>query len=254
MRPQIGLQLYSLRQQCGENLEQVLMKLAETGYDGVEFYSFYNFEANELKKLLDKYGLKSIGTHIGIEELKTGLDDLICYSTALGSKYVTLAYYNTEQQDGWLRLCEVLESAGEKLCEQGLSLLYHNHAHELIPDVHGERPLEIILKNTTPQNLSLEVDCYWVKHAGLDPVAYLQNNLGRVRAVHLKDMDKEERKTTEVGTGIINNAGLYQICAEAGFEWVIIEQDEIYIDPFASIKISLENVKKFGERWTDKNY
>lgn len=245
INPQIGLQLYSLRQQCGANLEQVLGALAETGYDGVEFYSFHDREANDLKKLLDKYGLKAIGTHTSVEALKTGLDELIRYSTVLGSKYVTLAYYNADDQAGWLRLCELLERAGERLRREGLSLLYHNHDHEFIPTTDGERPQEIILKNTSPENLALEVDCYWVKYAGFDPEQYLKQNLGRVRTVHLKDMEKKERKMTEVGTGIINYAGIYRICAEASFEWVIIEQDDIYIDPFASIKISLENVKKF---------
>ncbi|HBR33318.1 MAG TPA: sugar phosphate isomerase/epimerase, partial [Firmicutes bacterium] len=77
---------------------------------------------------------------------------------------------------------------------------------------------------------------------------YLKNNLGRVKTVHLKDMEKNKRKMTEVGTGIIDYAGIYKICAEADFEWVIIEQDDIEIDPWQSIKISLENVKKFRQR------
>lgn len=248
METKIGLQLYSLRQQCNENLERVFAALSNTGYDGVEFHSFYDLAANDLKKLLDKYCLKPIGTHTGLEGLQTSLDDLIRYSTTIGSKDVTLAYYNSDHRDDWLRLCAVLESVGEKLRGYGLNLLYHNHAHEFIANLDGERPIDLILKLTSPQNLSLELDCYWVKYAGMDPEHYLKNNLGRVKTVHLKDMEKNKRKMTEVGTGIIDYAGIYKICAEADFEWVIIEQDDIEIDPWQSIKISLENVKKFRQR------
>lgn len=248
MKTKIGLQLYSLRQQCAANLEAVFKALATVGYDGVELCSLYGRKAADLKQLLAKYGLKAIGTHTSVETLQEGLDDLIRDSTTLGCAYVTLAYYHAAQKEGWLRLAALLERTGEKLREYGLRLLYHNHEHEFYPMVDGEKPMEILLENTTPQNLALEVDCYWVKYAGGDPEQFLCDHLGRVCTVHLKDMAKTARKTTEVGTGIINYAGISRLCAAAGLAWVIIEQDEIEIDLFTSVKISLENVRKLPWR------
>lgn len=245
MKTDIGLQLFSLRQKCEENLEDVLSALSCIGYDGVEFYSFYDIEAREMKKLLDKYNLKAMGTHTGIEALTTGLDDLIRYCTAIGCQYVTLAYYNSDTRDGWLKLCEILNKTGEKLRNGGLTLMYHNHAHEFDPCFNGEMPEEMILKNTSPENLSLELDVYWAKYAGVDPGQFLKANLSRIGTIHLKDMDKNERKMTEVGTGRIDCKGLYRICQDAKSDWVIIEQDIIYIDPFESVKISFDNVRKF---------
>lgn len=245
MKPNIGLQLYSIREKCSENLENVFKNLANVGYDGVEFYSFFDIEAGKMKELLNTYNLKAMGTHTNIDVLKNDLDGLIRYMTTLESKYVGLAYYDAEDKDGWLRLCEVLEKTGEKLNKNGITLMYHNHGHELIPKYNGESAEDILLKNTSPANLSLELDCYWVRSAGLDPIIYLKDNLKRVKTIHLKDMDKNEEKMTEVGTGRNNCSELYNICKDANFEWVVIEQDNIYIDPFESVKISIDNVRKF---------
>ncbi|HEY5586127.1 MAG TPA: sugar phosphate isomerase/epimerase [Ruminiclostridium sp.] len=245
MKIDIGLQLYSLRQKCDENFENVLKAVSNAGYDGVEFYSFFDIEANKMKQMLNNYSLKSMGTHTNIDVLKKDLDGLLRYNTILESEYVSLAHYDAEDKDGWLRLCEILEKSGEKLRSNGFKLMYHNHGHEFEPKFNGEMAEDIILKNTSSQNVSLELDCYWVTYADIDPEVYLKNNLNRIKTVHLKDMDKNEKKMTEVGTGRINCAGLYNISKEAEFKWVVIEQDDIYIDPFESIKISIDNVRKF---------
>ncbi len=245
MNPSIGLQLYSLREQCQVNFENVLKALSYDGYDGVEFYSFFDIEARDMKELLKKYNLKSMGTHTSIQVLQNDLEGLIRYNALLGSQYVTLAYYNGESKEDWLRLCELLEKAGGKLRSEGLHFMYHNHGHEFEPRFNGETAVDIILKNTSPENVSLELDCYWVKYVNLDPELYLKNNLSRIKTIHLKDMDKNEKKMTEVGTGIIHCPALYHICKEADFNWVIIEQDCMYIDPFESIKISIDNVRRF---------
>lgn len=245
MKPNIGLQLYSLREKCMENFENVLRKVSNAGYDGVEFYSFFDIEAGKMKQMLNSYNLKSMGTHTNIDILKNDLDGLLRYNTTLGSDYVTLGYYAAEDRDEWLRLSEILEKSGEKLRRNGFKCLYHNHGHEFEPKYNGEIAENIILSNTSPENVSLELDCYWVTCADTNPEEYLKKNLNRIKTIHLKDMDKNEKKMTEVGTGKINCQRLYNICNEAGFNWVIIEQDDIYIDPFESIKISIDNVRKF---------
>jgi sugar phosphate isomerase/epimerase len=240
----VGLQLYSLREKCAENLENVYKALSGAGYDGVELYTFYGMEAIRMKQLLDKYGLKPMGTHAGYDMLKNDLDGLIRYAEALGMEYVGLSYFKSDKKDDWLRMCEVMEKSGEKIRRNGFDFLYHNHNHELEPLSSGERPLDIILENTSAENVSLELDCYWVKYAGIEPKTFLKNNLSRIKTIHLKDMGKD-RKMTEVGTGIIDCKGIYNICRDAGFKWVVIEQDDIYMEPFESVKISVENVRKF---------
>lgn len=245
MKTKIGLQIYSIREKCDQDFENVLKQVAAAGYDGIEFYSFFNIEADKMKQLLNTYNLKAMGTHTNFDVLQNDLDGLIRYMTTIESQYVGLAGYACEDRDGWLKFCEKFDKVGEKLRQNGISLLYHNHAHEFEQKFDGETVQEIILKNTSPENVSLEVDCYWVRYADLDPETYLKNNINRIKTIHLKDMSTDDRKMTEVGTGINNCSKLFNIVKDAGFEWVVIEQDNIYIDQFESIKISIDNVKKF---------
>lgn len=246
MGSKYGLQLYSIREKCVEDLENVLKNVSKAGYDGVEFYSFYDIEASHMKQLLNRYDLKAMGTHTNLESITTGLDGLMKYCDAISAKYVALAHYKSDNFDDWLRLCEMLEKSGERLRRNGFTLMYHNHDHEFQPSFNGEMPVDIILKNTSTANVSLELDCYWVRYADENPETYLKANLDRIKILHIKDMD-QDKKMTEVGTGIIDYQKLYNIADKAGFEWHIVEQDNIYIDPFESIKISANNLQKFSK-------
>ncbi len=244
MKPDIGLQLYSLRDKCSENFEKVLKEVSEAGYDGVEFYSFFDINAGDMKRLLGKYDLKAMGTHTNTDVLDNDLDGLIEYCNTIGIDMVGLGWYDSPDIDGWLRLCEKAEKWGNTMRRNGISFMYHNHSHEFIPKFNGEMAEDIILKNTSPENVSLELDCYWVAYAGLTPEKYLLDNLSRVKTIHIKDMSTEQdKRMTEVGTGIINCSSLYAIAEQAGFKWVAVEQDNIYIDPFESIRISIRNLR-----------
>ena len=246
MKPEIGLQLYSLREKCTENFENVLREVSLAGYDGVEFYSFFDINSKDMKELLKKYNLKAMGTHTNTDILNNDLDGLIKYCNYLEMESVGLGWYDAEDKDGWLRFCERAEKWGERMRGNGIHFMYHNHGHEFAPKFNGEFAEDIILKNTSPKNVSLELDCFWVTYAGLDPAEYLSKNISRIRTIHIKDMaDKHEKKMTEVGTGIINCGQLYKIAAQSDFKWVAIEQDNIYIDPFESIRISINNLKEY---------
>lgn len=245
MKPDIGLQLYSIREKCSENFEKVLKEVSKAGYDGVEFYSFFDIDSQVMKGLLQKYKLKAMGTHTNTDILDNDLDGLIRYCNALETEYIALGWYDAGDRDGWLRLCEKAEKWGERLRRNGIRFMYHNHSQEFEPKFDGEMAEDIILRNTSPENVSLELDCYWVSYAGLNPAEFLEKNITRVETIHIKDMaDQADRRMTEVGTGIIDCGRLYDIAVKADFGWVAIEQDNIYIDPFESIKMSIDNLRK----------
>ena len=70
MEQKYGLQLYSVRDAMAEDFEGTLKKVAEMGYTYVEFAGFFDHTAEEVKALLDKYGLIISGTHSSWEQLK----------------------------------------------------------------------------------------------------------------------------------------------------------------------------------------
>ena len=243
MKNKVALQLYSIREECQKSLKDTLKKVSEIGYEGVEFFDFFDYDAKELKDYMDYLGLQSVGSHTSYEKLKNSLDEVIRYNTILGTKYIVvpcLNYQSSEECSGYI---EFMNEVEEKLAKSGFKLLYHNHDHELTIKFDGKSVLERIIKESN-DNLGIELDCYWVQKAGYDCVQYLKDNLNKVSLIHLKDMS-DTGSMTEVGTGIVDCKSLVRVCKDAEMEWIVIEQDEIKIDLYESIKISLQNAKKY---------
>ena len=85
----IGLQLYSVRDDCEIDLPSVLKAVGGMGYDGVEFAGYYGRTASELRQMLDDNGLKCCGTHTGLETiLGDELEKTIAFNQTLGNKFL----------------------------------------------------------------------------------------------------------------------------------------------------------------------
>ena len=65
----VAVQLYSVREDAAKDLAGVLKAIAKMGYDGVEFAGFYGHDAKSVRAMLDEYGLKAEGAHVGINTL-----------------------------------------------------------------------------------------------------------------------------------------------------------------------------------------
>ena len=52
-----GIQMYSVRDLTKESLDEALRQVAELGYKFIEFAGFFGHTAEEVKGMLDKYGL-----------------------------------------------------------------------------------------------------------------------------------------------------------------------------------------------------
>jgi sugar phosphate isomerase/epimerase len=245
LKSKIALQLYSLREECNKNFINVLKKVSEFGYDGIEFYDFFNYDAKELMKIISNLNLKCAGSHTSFEKLSDNLDEVIRYNTILKSEFIVLPCVSINSKEQCLSICEFMNKTGEKLQKYGFKFLYHNHDFEFTQNYNGEMVEDIILKNTSAENVSLELDCYWASYANIDPISYLTNNIDRIKTIHLKDMDRNKKEMTEIGTGRIPCDKIKNICENKGLDWIILEQDDIYIDPFESIKISINNTRSF---------
>ena len=71
----IGVQLYSVRGDMEKDFEGTLAKVAARGYEYVEFAGYYGKSSEEIKALLDKYNLKCISVHQGVEFFDTHIDE-----------------------------------------------------------------------------------------------------------------------------------------------------------------------------------
>ena len=239
----IALQLYTVRDETAKDFIGTLEKVAEIGYEGVEFAGFGDILASKMKEALEKLNLKAVGSHTSKELLFNKLDEVIEYNLAIGNPFVICPWDNYGSREEWLNAAKLYNGIGKKLKQRGLQFLYHNHAHEF-GKFDGEYILDLIYRETDPQLVKAEIDTYWVHYAGVDPAGYVAKYGGRCPIVHLKDMNAEDKSTVEVGEGIIDIKSIIEASVKAGAEWLVVEQDSCARPSLESVKISLENLKK----------
>jgi sugar phosphate isomerase/epimerase len=138
------------------------------------------------------------------------------------------------------RFCKGLNIAGELCARAGMVFNFHNHSVEFEP-VNGYVPYDLILKNTDPKTVKLEMDMYWVAHAGQDPLKYLADNRGRYKQCHLKDSSPSGDFAT-VGQGTLNFPVLLAAARKAGVEHYYVEFDRS-TDPMKVTRDSYDYLK-----------
>ncbi|PEL07748.1 sugar phosphate isomerase/epimerase [Bacillus sp. AFS017336] len=239
----IALQLWSVKEDAELDFFGTLEKVAKMGYDGVEFAGYYGKSASEIKAVLNKLGLKAAGAHVSADQILHQIDDVIAFETELGNKYIVCPWANFNSLEEWKEFAEQLQHSGKKLSEAGLSLVYHNHAHELVA-VENEYILDILL-NAVPSNLlKAELDAYWLEFAGVDAVEFMSKYKGRTPLIHVKDMAQSKEESTEIGNGIMNIKGIVQQAKLNSVEWLIVEQEAFTKPQLVSVEIGLNNLKK----------
>jgi sugar phosphate isomerase/epimerase len=246
MKFPIALQPYTIRNELAEDYLGALAKVAEIGYQGVELGPPpAPISIAALKQHLDQLGLQVVGSHASIEQLTNDLDAQIDYLHAVGGKYIALSYrFDSRQQV--LEAAERFNQIGANCHARGIQFLYHNHNWEFTR-FDGRYALDMLLEATDPELVKMELDTYWVKRGGEEPVEYLRRLHGRCPLLHIKDMEPgEEQFFAEVGEGVLDFDTILREAEAAGTEWLVVEQDAGRRAPFESIAISFRNLQKMG--------
>ena len=240
----IGLQLYSIKEETNKDFVGSLEKVAEIGYQGVEFAGYGGISAMQMSKNLERLGLVVAGSHVGIDKLKNELDAEIEYNIEIGNRNIVCPYAKPQNRQEYIELAKFLNETGEKIRKKGLLFYYHNHGHEFI-DMGGIRGLNLLCKETEPELLKIELDLYWVKFSGLDPFEYLKSLGGRVDLLHYKDMnDKLPPQSTDVGLGIIDFKPITEYAKSTDVKWIIVEQEHFDKPHLESVKNGFDYIKR----------
>ena len=247
----IGLQLFTMREQLAADFEGTLRKVAELGYEGVEFYTYGNFSAKDMKALLDELGLKAIGSHIQLQALKDNLQAEIEYLKVIGAKYAICPWLPLEIRDeeSWKQHLVDFAEVARVCSEKDITFLYHNHDFEFTTKLDGKPVFEVLFDSISPEHLKVEMDIGWVQYAGIEPVSYIHKYAGRLPLLHLKDYLKVSRDpeksidTVELGQGDLPLLNIIQAASDASVEWIIVEQDSCVNSPFECIATSLQWLK-----------
>jgi len=247
-KPQpVALQLYTLRDLMQQDFTGVLEKVAEIGYDAVEFAGYGGLGAAEVMKRLEELGLRCAGTHEGFERLSDALDQTLEFNAAIGNRYIICpampGQWRGSGTDGFRAFGEQLNRIGEKVKAAGMQLCYHNHDFEFVKE--GDQLLiDALFGVCDPDLVKAEVDVYWVQRGGQDPAQFIRRLGDRVALLHMKDMAGDAQKSfAPVGTGVMDMASIVAAGREIGVEWYVVEQDQTQRPPLDAVEISLKNMR-----------
>lgn len=228
----VGLELYSVRDELKNDLPGTVKAVAKMGYECVEFYSPYLSwkpeQAKDMRKLLDDLNVRCYSTHNGQNAFS---GDTLKRATELnqiiGSKYIVMASANrVSNMDGWKAVADLLSSADEKLKADGLHTGYHNHQTEFTA-IDGKRPMEVLAANTG-KDVMLQLDVGHCIETGADPVAWINDNPGRIRSLHLKDWSRDPAVGFKalLGEGVVQWNKVFDTAEKTGgAEFYLIEQE-----------------------------
>jgi len=248
----IGLQLYTLRDQLQHDMLGTIKQVATIGYKEVEIYDLYGKTPAEFAKILKDNGLAAPSGHYMTRHLKSNWEKTIEDAKIIGLKYMVNAILEPEERktfDDFKRLAELFNKAGEQTKKLGIQYCYHNHNFEF--KKYGDTTAyDYLLKTLDPKLVNFEMDCFWVTHAGQDPVALMQKHPGRFPLLHIKDMKDKPAPTQEfdakmglfapVGHGTIEWKRIFAAAPTGGMKHFFVEQDECEQPPPEAVKMSYE--------------
>ena len=193
-----GIQMYSVRDLTKESLDEARRQVAELGYKFVEFAGFFGHTAEEVKGMLDKYGLKVSGTHTGWQEIAEHFEETVAFHKAIGNKNIIIPgadLGNQEKLDAFIKMANEFQP---KLAAEGITLGYHNHDHEfklrigqktvwewLWREADGDDLRQVTATPRFSSSVLQELDCGNCVLGGGDPVAWIDRFPGRIPCVHL---------------------------------------------------------------------
>lgn len=250
-----GAQLYSLRNfiKTESDIDETFGKIKAMGYDNVQF-SGADFNAESLKKTIDKYDLPVNLTHIPAQRLLEDTDKVIEEHKIIGCDYIGLgAMPNAFPFTGGLKEVDEFiadfEKVAKKISDAGLRFSYHHHDFEFRKLENGMTIFDYIAERA--EHFMFTLDTYWLQRGGVSILEYIDKMKGRIDCVHLKDMmtiAEGGQKFAPLGVGVINFRDVIPAMEKAGAKYAFVEQDDAvtYPDPFGQMAISADYLKDGG--------
>lgn len=243
--PTIGLQLYSLREAIQSDLSGVLNKVAETGYVGVEPWAGLDY--TQAEPLIKELGLKVRSMHsqvpVGDDKAK-----VLEAAEAYGLQHIIIPALMTDHfdtEDNMKKVCDVINEANANVRSAGYTLGYHNHWWEIEAIEGGKRPYEIMLENLD-EDITFELDTYWVKVGGLDPVKLIQDMGARSPLLHIKDGPGVKGEPhLALGEGVIDVPAVTKAGGDNTVA-LIVELDDCATDMMEAVVKSFNYLKNEG--------
>jgi sugar phosphate isomerase/epimerase len=234
----IGVQLYSFRNQIPKDVPGTLAAISKMGIREIEGGGTYGLPMDEYKQILAKNNLKMISIAADFNKLQTDLPAIINEAKAFGANYVTCFWIPHKGDEFTIddvnKAISVFNAAGKTLKENGISLCYHPHGYEFRP-YEGGTLFDHLVKNLDSKYANFEMDVFWIKHPGQDPVAILKKYPNRFLLMHLKDRKPgtegnqfgraDVESNVVLGSGDVGIAEIMKIAKKQGVKHFFIEDE-----------------------------
>ena len=273
IKKSVQLLMLSKASKSDEKVLDALMRVKAAGFDSIELNSFMvhpsSFMVRALTKaagmgvgssgkrdwkgLIEKSGLSVTSLHSDLGSLERNMDGIVEEATKFGTKRIVITgmyRYDYTSSSSVSSLATRLNKCGENLRKSGMELFYHNHNIELTLDEKRRRALDVLLLETDKENLSFELDTYWLGEAGADPKEWMKKMGERMKLWHIADRGWRSKKdqitpivecdSVELGTGNMPLEELLDIAKVNRVEEIVLETHKNWInnDPVASLEIS----------------
>lgn len=237
-----GLQLYTARREAARDLSGTLARIASIGYAEVEFAGYFGNSPAAIRSALKAAGLVAPSAHIGMPDIDGAWARTIETASAIGHDYLIFAWVPNEYRtvDGYKRLADRFNHAGETALASGIRLGYHNYTYDFTRAGSGFL-YDILLAESDQRYVTMQMDVYWFVDAGQDPLAYLARHPGRYTSLHLKDRTADGHMA-DVGGGAIDWLRLIRSARAAGARHLFVEHDEP-ADALLSARASLRHLR-----------
>lgn len=266
----VGVQLYCVREEMTEDPSGTLSQLAEMGYTHVEHANyvdrkFYGYTASEFKKVLAEIGLQMPSGHtvLGKDHWDASKNDFtdswkytIEDAATMGQKFVVSPWLDSSlyaTYDDLMRFMEVFNKCGALCQKSGMKFGYHNHDFEFSVKLNGEVMFDLILENTDPDKVGIQLDMGNMYIAGAKAKDIVLKYPGRFETIHVKDMIKSESEdghgyeSTILGQGLVGTKEVTDMSRDQG-TWLFIIEQESYQGkaPLVCMQEDLEIINSWG--------
>jgi sugar phosphate isomerase/epimerase len=282
----VGIGLFSLPKVLEKDFAAGIRLLGDMGYREAELYGPYPFSAKaaldrwasitpqlgfsgsgffgksakEVKAIFNENKIKIPSIHTDLETLRHNMSQLGEAGETLGFTYVVLPAIPPESRktlDDYKKISVEFNKIGEEAKKAGLKFAYHNHGYGL-HEMEGKVPLQLILENTDPKLVFLEMDLYWTVAGGADPITYLKKYKGRYVMMHVKNMKKLVRFSGDgsdpaqwielfpymatADDNVLDLKSILTAAQQSGVKHFFVEQDMVK-DPEIALKKSIDYLK-----------
>lgn len=251
-RDQIGVQLYTVREMAAKDLDATLAEIARIGYAGVEFAGFHGHTAEEVRAMLDAYGLRAFAAHIPATQFEGDIESVVNDLMTIGAPWGIVPWVSPEARNetSMRGLGLKMNAYASRLKDAGIKFGYHNHDFEFTEKVGtGETLFHTLINITDPDLVFFELDAMWASVGGYEPDEVIRSHAGRIRLVHLKDASREDsRKDVPFGEGVLDWGAILSAARSAGVEYYITEQDKPNPnDVLGDVRTSLRNAEGMAQ-------